>query len=76
MRWEASHIDCRDWLILQEFLHTWYAPYLEGPQFSDLVAECKGILAGIVKMLESMAVKVVDNPESEPEVDDNSEPEP
>ena len=30
----------------------------------------------MVKMLESMAVKAVDNAESEPEVDDNLEPEP
>jgi len=28
--WEDSHIDCRDWLILQELLHTRYAPHLEG----------------------------------------------
>jgi len=72
--WEDSHIDCRNWLILQE-LHTLYTPHLEGPQFSDLVTECKEILAGMVKMLESRAVKVVDNTESEPEVDDNPEPE-
>jgi len=30
----------------------------------------------MVKMLENRAVKVVDTPESEPEVDDNSESEP
>ena len=72
--WEDNHIDCRDWLILQE-LHARYAPHLEGPQFSDLIAECK-ILAGMVKMLESKAIKAVDNPESEPEIDDNLEPKP
>ena len=45
----------------------------EGAQFSDLVAECKEILAGMIKMLESRAIKAIDNPESEPEIDDNSE---
>ena len=53
-----------------------YAPHLEGLQFSDLVAECKEILACMVKMLKSKAVKAVDNSESESEVDDNPEPEP
>jgi len=57
-------------------LHTRYAPHLERLQFSDLVTEYKEILAGMVKMLESRAVKVIDNTESEPEVDDNPEPEP
>jgi len=74
--WEDSHIDCWDWLILQELLHTQYARHLDGPQFSDLVAECKEILVGMVKMLESMAEKAVDNLKSEPEVDDNPKPEP
>ena len=55
--------------------HTRYALHLEGPQFSDLVAEYKEILIGIVKMLESRAIKAVDNPKSEPEVDDNLESE-
>ena len=50
-------------------------PHLERPQFSNLVAECKEILASMVKMLESRAIKAVDNTESEPEVDDNPEPE-
>ena len=73
--WKDGHIDCQNWLILQE-LHIRYAPHLEGPQFSDLIAECKEILAGMVKMLENRTVKVVDNPESELKVDDNTEPEP
>ena len=37
---------------------------------------CKKILAGMVKMLESKAINVVDNPKSEPEIDDNLEPKP
>ena len=73
--WKDSHIDYRDWLILKE-LHIRYAPHLEGPQFSDLVIECKEILADMVKMLESRSIKAVDNTESEPEVNDNPEPEP
>ena len=48
----------------------------EGPQFNDLVVECKEILAGMVKMLKSRAVNTVDNTKLEPEVDDNPEPEP
>ena len=47
-----------------------------GPQFSNLVAECKETVADMVKMLESRAVKVVDNPELEKEVDQNLEPDP
>ena len=74
--WENSHINYRDWLILQEVLHTWYTPHLDEAQFSDLAAECEEIFPDMVKMLESRAVKTVDNPESEPEVDDNPEPEP
>ena len=68
-----SHIDCREWLILQELSHTLYASHLEGPQFSDLVAECEEILAGMVKMLESRAIKAVDNPELESKVYDKPE---
>jgi len=34
MWWEDSHVDCHDWLILQELLHTQYAPHLEGLQLS------------------------------------------
>ena len=30
----------------------------------------------MVKMLESKAIKTVDNPKSEPEIDDNLEPKP
>ena len=71
--WKDSHIDCRDWFILQELLHTRYAPHLEGPQFSDQVAECKEILADMVKILESKAVEVVEDPELEPEFDEKSE---
>ena len=46
------------------------APHLEGPQFSDLIAECNQILAGMVKMLESKTVKIVEDLEPESEVDD------
>jgi len=53
----------------------WYAPHLEGPQFSDLVAKCKEILAGMMKMLEHKAVEVVEDLEPEPTVDDKSGPE-
>ena len=73
--WKDSHIDCRDWLILKELLHTRYAPHLEGPQFSDLIAECKEILAGMVKMQENMAVKAADDSKSKQEFDDNLEAE-
>jgi len=73
--WEDSYIDCQYWLILQELLHTRYAPHLEGPQFSDMIVECKKILTGMVKILESKAVKIVEDPEPEPEVDDKSGPE-
>ena len=74
--WKDSHIDYRDWLVLQELLRTRCAPHLEGPQFSDLVAECKEILAGMVKMLESKAVDAIEDPKLEPKVDDKPEPEP
>jgi len=33
------------------------------PPFSDLIAECKEILTGMVKMLESKTVEIVENPE-------------
>ena len=36
--WKDSHIDRRDWFVLQDFLHTRYTPHLERLQFSDLVA--------------------------------------
>jgi len=39
-----------------------HKPELEGPQFNDLVAECK-ILAVMRKILESMTAKVVVDPE-------------
>ena len=71
--WEDSHIDCRYWFVLQDF-HTRYAPYLERPKFSDLVAECKELLAGVGKILESKLVEVIEEPELE--VDDESEPRP
>jgi len=72
---EKSHIDCRDWLILQGLLRTRYASHLERPQFNNLVAECKEILIGMGKILESMTTEdskqkpeVVDEPKSGPEV--------
>jgi len=61
----------RDWLVLQN-LHTRYAPHLENPQFSDLVAECKKIVADM-KILENKIVEIVEGTESEPEVDDMTE---
>ena len=60
--WEDSYINCWDWLVLQDLL-TQYAPHLESSQFSDLVAECKEILAGMVIMLENKAIEVVEDPE-------------
>jgi len=42
--------------------------HLKGTQFSDLIAECKEILTGIMEMLESKAVKIVEDPELEPQV--------
>jgi len=47
-------------------------------QFNDLVLECKELLAGVWKILESKAVEVVEDlePEPEPEVDDEAEPGP
>jgi len=39
-------------------------------EFSDLVAECKELLAGVGKILESKAVKIIEDPKSEPEFDD------
>jgi len=55
--WKDSHIECRDWFVLQDLLLTRYNQYLERPQFSDLVAEYKEILVGMGKILESMTVK-------------------
>ena len=37
-----------------------------------MIAECKKILTGIVKMLESMAVELVEDPKLESEVNDKS----
>ena len=71
---EDTHISCRAWLVLQDLLRTWYAPHLESSQFSDLIVECKEILAGMMKILESKAVVVVEDPEPEPEMDDKQEP--
>jgi len=71
--WEDSHIDCEDWLILQELLRSRYAPHRDGPQFSDLISECKEILTSIVNMLEKE--EVVKDPKPEPELDDKSGPE-
>ena len=51
-------------VCLTNLLRARYAPHLERPQFSDLIAECKEILAGVGKILESMAVKNL-GPESE-----------
>jgi len=71
--WEDSHLDCRDWFVLQD-LRIRYAPHLERPQFNDLVAEYKEILAGMEKILERMTIEdskpepEIDEPESGPEV--------
>ena len=54
-------------MVLQD-LRTRYAQYLESPQFSDLIAECKEILVSMMKILESKAVEVIENSESESEV--------
>jgi len=70
--WEDNHIDCWDWLVLQDLLHIRYASHLEGPQFSDLIAECKEILADMVK-IESKVIEVVEDLEPELEVDDKPE---
>ena len=73
--WEDSHINCQDWLVLWE-LRTRYAPHLESPQFSDLIVECKKILADIVKILKSKALNVVEDLETELKIDDKAEPGP
>jgi len=56
-----NHIDFRDWLVLQELLHTRYALHLKEPQFNKLIAECKKILTGIMKMLKNKTVEVVED---------------
>ena len=61
-------INYRDWFVLQDLLRTQYAPYLDGSQFSNMVAECKEILTNMVKMLKSKAVKVIENPKSVPKI--------
>jgi len=33
--WKDNEDNCQYWFVVQD-LHTWYAPYLERPQFSDL----------------------------------------
>jgi len=40
------------------------------------VAECKEILADIMKILESKTIEIIEDPKSEPEVDDKLEPGP
>ena len=72
--WEDSQINCRDWLALQELLRTQYDPHLESSQFNDLIVKCKEILADMVKILESKTVKIVEDSESEPGVDDKPDP--
>ena len=62
-------------MVLQDLLRTRYASHLKSPQFSDLVAECKEIFAGIMKILESNAV-IVEDSESKSKVDDKPEPGP
>ena len=49
----ASEVDCKEPNVEHE-------PELERPQFSNIVVECKVILAGVGRILESMAVKVTD----------------
>jgi len=71
-RWKDNYIDCRYWFVLQD-LRTRYAPYLERSQFSNLIAECKKLLAGMGKILEIKAVEVVEDAESELKVDDELE---
>ena len=66
--WEDNHFDYRDWLVSQKLLHTQYAPHLEGPQFNDLIVECKEIFTDMVMMLESQAVEIVEDPEPEPKL--------
>ena len=55
-------------MVLQD-LRTWYAPHLESLQFNDMIAECKKILVGMVKILKNKVVEVVEDPKPEPEVD-------
>jgi len=63
--WEDSHINCWDSFVLQDLFRNQYASHLERPQFNDLVAECKEILVGMRKILESITVE---DPESEPKL--------
>jgi len=52
----ASETNCEEPNVEHE-------PELERPQFSDLVAVCKEILAGMGNILESMTAKAVTDPE-------------
>jgi len=67
-----SEVDCEDPDVEHE-------PNLEKPQFSDLVVECKEILANVGKLLASYAAKVDSDPEPivliEPDIVDKPEPE-
>ena len=62
-------LPCKSFFMLAR-----YAPHLEGSQFSNLIAECKEILIGMMKMLESKAIEVVEDSEPELEVNDKAEP--
>ena len=69
--WEDSHINCRDWLVLQD-LRTRYASHVESSQFNDLVTECKEIFTDMVKILERKVVEVIESSKPEPKVDDKA----
>ena len=56
-------------VCLTQDLRTQYDPHLEMLQFSDLVNECKEIIVGMVKILESKVVEVVEDSKLEPKVD-------
>jgi len=66
----ASEVDC-------EVPNVEHEPELEKPQFNDLVAECKEILASVGKLWASYAVKVDSDPKPlalvEPNIVDKSE---
>jgi len=68
----VSEVDCEEPNIEHE-------PELEKPKLSDLVAECKEILANMGKLLASYASKINSNPEPraliEPDIIDKPESE-
>jgi len=58
--WKDNQADCQHWFVLQDLLHAQYVSHFERPQFSDLVIECKEILASVGNMLENMDAKGAD----------------